>query len=63
MNTELKCPKCGSTNVWQDDCYETIKGEDETYKELMCGHCDDCGADLQWTEVYMFIGFADMEES
>lgn len=62
MVEKLKCPKCGSTNIMQDDCYETIHGEDNTYKELICGHCEDCEADLLWTETYKFIGYTDIEE-
>lgn len=63
MTNKLKCPKCGRTNLFQDDCYETIHEEGNTYKKLICGHCEDCGIDLQWVEVYKFVGYEDMEES
>lgn len=63
MQKELKCPKCGSAAVALDDCYDTIHGEGNTIKELMCGHCANCGADLQWEKVYQFVGYDEMEES
>ena len=63
MTDRLKCPKCGSTTVAWDDCYDTIHGEENTFKELCCGHCEDCGTDLQWEVVYQFIGYDAIEES
>lgn len=61
MTNELKCPKCGSTNIEEYDCYDTIHGEEETFKELYCGNCVNCGADLQWVKVYKFVGYEDIE--
>lgn len=63
MTKELKCPKCGGTHIVKDDCYDIINGENNTIKELCCGHCDDCGTDIQWDVVYQFIGYDAIEES
>ena len=63
MTNELKCPKCGGAHIETDDCYETIHGEENTIKELMCGHCENCGTDVQWAIVYQFIGYEGIEES
>jgi transcription elongation factor Elf1 len=66
MQKELKCPNCGGTYIVKEDCYDTITskiGKDNAIKELWCGHCEDCGADLQWEAVYQFIGYDAIEES
>lgn len=63
MTKELKCPKCGRTHIVKDDCYDIISGENNTIKELCCGHCEDCGTDIQWDVVYQFIGYDAVEES
>ena len=62
MQKELKCPKCGSTCII-DDCYDVIHGENNTIKELCCGHCENCNTDIQWEVVYQFIGYTPIEES
>ncbi len=62
MTKELKCPKCGGTHIVEDDCYDIIKGENHTIKELCCGHCESCGADFQWDVVYQFIGYDEIEK-
>ena len=63
MQKELKCPKCGGAHIIKDDCYDIISGENNTIKELCCGHCEDCGTDVQWDVVYQFIGYDAIEES
>lgn len=62
MTNELKCPKCGGTHIVEDDCYDVIGSAENTIKELMCGRCEDCGADVQWERVYKFMGYNDIEE-
>ena len=63
---ELKCPHCGSTEVYDSDCFDVeITIDYNTGKEVvlrkMNGYCDSCGAtDLIWTEVYEFTGCKDM---
>ncbi len=60
---ELKCPHCGSENIESDDCYDIEvtfdrERENEVVLRHINGYCEDCGAlDLQWTEVYEFIGY------
>lgn len=61
MIKELKCPKCGSSFIEEYDCYNTYEGAD-TYKELFCGQCANCGAELQWERVFEFIGYDNIEE-
>ena len=63
MTKELKCPKCGGTNIVEEDCYNIVHDENNTIKELCCGHCGDCGTDVQWDVVYQFIGYDEIEES
>lgn len=63
MTKELKCPKCDGTHIVKDDCFDIIDGENHTIKELCCGHCEDCGIDVQWDIVYQFIGYDKIEES
>ena len=55
MTKELKCPKCGSTNVVEDDTYDTST-EVGSLTYSVCGHCEDCGVNLQWEENYIFDG-------
>lgn len=64
MTKELKCPKCGSTNIEVYDCFDTVRGED-TYTECYVGNCKDCNTDLQWDMVFSlrFIGYDEIEES
>ena len=63
MQKELKCPKCGGTHIEEDDCFETFRGGNNTFKECFCGHCETCGTDLQWEKVYKFMGYDEIEES
>ena len=62
MTEKLTCPKCGSEDIEEDDCFDTYHDENSTVKECYCGHCEACGADLLWNVVYKFIGYADIEE-
>lgn len=64
MLENVKCPKCGSYNVEEDDCFDTEhgcldteQGWNDTFIELYCGHCEDCGHDFQWRRVYIFVGY------
>ena len=61
MTDKLKCPKCGSLIIEEDDCYDTMNSF-STVKEYYCGHCQKCGAELQWAMVYIFIGYDEIEE-
>lgn len=64
MTNELKCPKCGSANIEKDDCFDIVDAiinNVRGIKELLCGVCLNCGANLQWSNVYKFIGYDEME--
>ena len=64
---ELKCPHCGSTEVYDSDCFDIeVTLDYNTANEVVLrninGYCDNCGAtDLIWTEVYEFIGCRDIK--
>lgn len=62
MEKELKCPKCGSALIDVEDCYDIITCE-EGLKELYIGYCMNCGAELQWSELYKLVGYDDFEET
>lgn len=63
---ELKCPHCGSTEVYDSDCFDMeITFDDNTGNDVVLrkinGCCDNCGAtDLLWTEVYELKGYKDI---
>lgn len=64
MTDKLKCPKCGGGNIKKDDCYDivdTMRNNVRGIKELLCGHCLDCGANLQWSKIYQLVGYDEME--
>lgn len=63
MTKVLKCPKCGGTNIVKEDCYDIVSGENDTFKHLCCGYCEDCGTSLQWDVIYQFIGYDAIEGS
>lgn len=58
---ELRCPKCNSTNIDDQDCFDTVSTIGGL-KEYHCGRCVDCGTFFQWSEVYEFTGYDDIEE-
>lgn len=62
MTKKLKCPVCGGTHIEEDDCLDTFHDGNDTIKEPICGHCEDCGIDLQWKRIYQFTGYDDIEE-
>lgn len=61
MVDKVTCPKCGSTWVDEEDCYNTYHF-DKGIKMRFVGSCMDCGTQLQWSEVYNFIGYDEIEE-
>jgi len=58
---EVSCPKCHSFLITEDDCYDWVTTGDGI-KEYYCGTCRNCGANLQWSKIYKFVGFDDIEE-
>jgi len=61
MTQDLKCPKCGSTAVIEEEYYDT-ENSFSAIKELCYGYCEECGANLQWTMLYTFSGYDEIEE-
>lgn len=58
---EAKC-KCGST-LFMDDVYDISEDEyNSVIIKRIVGHCEDCGAEYQWEEVYTFTTVRDVEE-
>ena len=57
---EAKCPDCGAI-LEADDHYDTI--DDGRYVEnLIVGYCPECDTTYQWRNVYLFVGFSELEE-
>lgn len=61
MTNKVICPKCGSTWIEEEDCYDTYTF-DKGIKRRFVGFCMDCGTQLQWSEVYNFAGYDEIEE-
>lgn len=54
MGEELKCPRCGGTNIEEDDCIDTEYISSTTMSRRYTGCCNDCQALLEWEEVFTF---------
>jgi len=61
MVDKVTCPKCGSERVEEGDCYNTIDFNNKI-KKYFVSTCADCGAEIQWSEVYHFVGYDEIEE-
>lgn len=61
IRSVVTCPHCGSQSIDIDDCYDWSSFKTQV-KEYYCGHCNDCKTNLQWTKVFNFIGYEDIEE-
>lgn len=65
MFEKLACPKCGSHKIETDDYYDlnvcgVLDNENlivDGLSEEAVGHCLKCGAELQWSKIYRFIGY------
>ncbi len=56
MVDKVTCPKCGSERIEEIDCYD-IYTYPKGVKMCFVGTCQDCGKEVQWDEVYQFIGY------
>lgn len=60
MEKELKCPKCGSTEVTLLDTFDLVsakvQGEDGLLA-LCIGECDHCHTEFRWDQAYKLVGF------
>ena len=60
---ELKCPKCGSRKIAEDDCFDTESSYFNLYFiEYYNGHCKECKTELQWEVRYSFNGIYNFQE-
>lgn len=60
METEAKCPKCG-TDLEEDDCYDTAFYGDSAVRYIV-GGCPKCGTAYQWKEYYDYEGVEEVTE-
>lgn len=56
---ELKCLKCGG-RIIEDDCYYSIAINTKVFREKV-GHCDWCGTNHSWTDVYEYVSMEDFK--
>lgn len=60
-----ECPICGGSILENDvlDYWEDY--DDHTFTELVAGECEECGAELQWENVYRhsFLGIKNLKEN
>ena len=56
---DLKCPHCGSENIYEDVCNDTYRVDDKVIKEY-CGFCMDCGELLNWNEIFVFRAYSNI---
>lgn len=62
MEKILKCPKCGSMRIREEENFEMEEVEREVcINEPFVGWCMNCGASLRWNVVWNFAGFDDVE--
>lgn len=62
---DVKCPVCGSHNVEVDDVIDICSDEDKGVELLIkdtIGHCEDCGAELMWKQIFRYLAIEDLEE-
>lgn len=50
----LTCPKCGNAAVVCDDVYNTASISRDAIADYCVGHCDNCGVELMWENIYTF---------
>jgi len=62
---DVKCPVCGSHNVEVDDVIDICSNEDKNGELLIkdtIGHCEDCGTELRWNQVFRYLAIEDLKE-
>ena len=64
MKQELKCPKCGGTDIEDFGADDTdsyfIDGEEGIVGSHV-GACLACGTFLRWAQIYKSCGYEDIE--
>ena len=66
METKVaKCPHCNN-ELTEDDTYDTTTDRLDDGRFAMVhkviGHCDECGKEFQWEEIYVFEGVRGVTE-
>lgn len=59
MSGELKCKKCGGKLEF-DECFDTEWLGGEVFF-IILGHCEKCGAEHSWHEVYKFSHYEELQ--
>ena len=63
LHPELACPNCSSDRIHSEDIYDIegayIEGESALVEKCV-GVCRKCNKQLQWEQVYKFVGFRDI---
>ena len=65
MDELLRCPKCGSADIRLEHIYdhEATYIEDKNALINQCvGTCRHCGIEFQWEEVFVSIGFTNIQD-
>lgn len=61
MVQKLKCPKCGSENIIDNDRFD-IEFNFDKVRAYYIGYCQNCETVLKWAECFTFEGFDEIEE-
>lgn len=63
--SSYECPICGGSILETDTIDHWEDCDDYTYTELVAGECEECGAELQWENVYRhsFLGIKNIKKS
>ena len=55
-----KCPHC-NVSLEEDDCTD-IENEVSRLVKRLVGHCEDCGREFQWMEIFNYVEASDPVE-
>lgn len=58
--TNAICPNCGRA-LTEDESYD-ISVDISECREYVAGHCENCGKNYQWLNIYVFSRVEDIEE-
>lgn len=61
LQTVLACPVCASLDIYVDDTLDSYTGSDNSIICCSVAHCQVCGRNFNFEEVYKFAGYRDIE--
>lgn len=61
LTNKVVCPNCGSAQIEGVESYDTYDCN-KGIKKRFVGWCEDCDTQLQWSEIYHFVGYDEIEE-